>query len=409
MSADSYANGNKDAGADLIAAITEALAGLLEQHCPPAAVRAIEAQPCARAGDSVAALWHAIADSGFADALVDEARGGAGLGLTALAAVAEQAGRHALPLPLAETLLARAALARAGLAAPDGAIALGCAAAQADGGWRCAGVSQALGAVAVLAQCTGGGDGDGDGIGDRGDSGDVRLLPLDQAEGGAWQGQGAWPLLSTLHWPAAVVQAAPRWLAPPGRPTDLRVWQALAAAATLSGALAISFEMSLAHANQRRQFGRAIGQFQAIQHQLAQMAEQVFATRMAVQLACQPGGSDHADDHGSGQGDVLVPHMLRVAAAKARASEAALTVAALAHGIHGAIGFTREADLQLHTRRLHAGRQCAGSEAFWQRRLGAAVMADPAPWLDLLRGLTDAAASDTRLDTRPDTRPETPP
>lgn len=353
---------------DLIAALSEALAGLLADHCPPAAVRAIEALPCAQAGDSVAPLWRAIANAGFADALVDEAQGGAGLGLAALAAVGELAGRHALPLPLAETLLARAALARAGLAAPDGAIALGCAAAQADGGWRCAAVFQALGAVAVLAGC----------------EGDLRLLPLDQAQGSTWDGQGAWPLLSTLLWPAAVVQAAPRLSAP----ADLLAWQALAAAATLSGSLAMAFELSLAHANQRRQFGRAIGQFQAIQHQLAQMAEQAFATRMAVQLACQDGAG------GAGGADGATD-ALRVAAAKARAGEAVLTVAALAHGIHGAIGFTREADLQLFTRRLHAGRQCAGSEAFWQRRLGAALLAGQAPWLDVLRGLTDSPFQET--------------
>lgn len=56
---------------------------------------------------------------------------------------------------------------------------------------------------------------------------------------------------------------------------------------------------------------------------------------------------------------------LRVAVAKARTSEEALEGAAIAHGIHDAIGFTAEFDLQLHTRRLHAWRQAAGSESRW--------------------------------------------
>ena len=81
---------------------------------------------------------------------------------------------------------------------------------------------------------------------------------------------------------------------------------------------------------------------------------------------------------------------LRVAVAKARTSEAALEVAALAHSIHGAIGFTEEYDLQLFTRRLHAWRQAAGSESYWHDVLGEElVQRRDGLALDMLRATAD--------------------
>lgn len=108
------------------------------------------------------------------------------------------------------------------------------------------------------------------------------------------------------------------------------------------------------------------------------MSEHVCAARMAAQLGCS--------------GDGALPDRLRVATAKARCSEAALAVAELAHAIHGAIGFTEEYDLQLYTRRLHAWRQTAGSEAYWQEAAGQALLAHEGLTLDLVRRITDVPA-----------------
>ena len=116
------------------------------------------------------------------------------------------------------------------------------------------------------------------------------------------------------------------------------------------------------YANERHQFGRPIGKFQAIQHQLSVISEHTFAARMAAQIGCH--------------GDAATPDRLRVAVAKARTSEAALEVAALAHSIHGAIGFTEEFDLQLFTRRLHLWRQAAGAESYWHGVVGDALVDD---------------------------------
>lgn len=152
-------------------------------------------------------------------------------------------------------------------------------------------------------------------------------------------------------------EIAARALGPDELPRELA---ALVTACQMVGALERTLELTLAFANDRMQFGKPIGKFQAIQHQLAVMAEQVVAARMAAQIGCQ--------------GEGLVPHPARAAVAKSRASEAAAIVAPMAHAIHGAIGITAALDLQLFTRRLHAWRAEHGSETYWNRELGRAVL-----------------------------------
>ena len=106
------------------------------------------------------------------------------------------------------------------------------------------------------------------------------------------------------------------------------------------------------------------------------MAEEVYSARMAVEL-CAGAGCD------------LDP--LRIAVAKTRCSEAAVRIASVAHAVHGAIGFTEEYDLQIWVRRLTRWRRAGGSEAYWQSRLGAALVEDSRPQaLDFLCGLSDA-------------------
>ncbi len=330
--------------------LADAARQLLQGECTPARVRAIEA------GGSPRALWEALEQAGFADALVPEAAGGAGLALAQLFDVWSLCGAQALPVPLAETMVARALLAGAGVAHPAGSITLAEGRLQADGGLHCTPVR--LGAVAdsVLVQHA------------RGWS----LLPVAQAR----PEKAAFCLDANLCWPAAQVRELEMDL-PQG--LDLRTLQACLAAAQLAGALMEVFQRTLQYANERQQFGRPIGKFQAIQHQLAVMSEQVFAARMAARLGC------------AGQG--IFPDRLRVAVAKARCSQAALAVAEGAHAIHGAIGFTEECDLQLLTRRLHAWRQAAGTESYWHGVAGAALVHGHAgSTLDLIRSTTDITA-----------------
>lgn len=325
--------------------LSHALRQLLADQCTPQQVRAIEA------GQPAAPLWSKLQESGFADALVGEAQGGAGLALSDVFQLLELCGAYAVPVPLAETMLARPVLAQAGVERPEGSIALAAAVPAPDGGMHCALVSCGRVADWVLAR--------------RG--ADCVLLPVVQAQ----LQPAVFPLDAGLSWSAAAVNAARRV---PGGP-DLHLLQACAAAAQLAGALMSVFTRTLQYANERHQFGRPIGKFQAIQHQLSVISEHAFAARMAAQIGC------HAP--------AATPDRLRVAVAKARTGEAALVVAELSHSIHGAIGFTEEFDLQLYTRRLHAWRQLAGAESYWHGVLGEHLVGRDGLALDLLRQTTD--------------------
>jgi len=333
---------------DLFAA---AAGPLLRDQCSAGQVRAIEA------GGSPRALWTHLENAGFADALLPEDQGGAGLSLAQVFAVWELCGAHHLPVPLAETMVARALLAQAGCAAAaGGSITLAQGRVDAAGGLHCANACLGRVADAALVQHAGG----------------WQLLPVAQARAEP----AAFCLDAHLHWSAAQVAAAPLLPLVLRHGLDLRTLQACLTAALLSGNLASVLLRTLEYANTRQQFGRPIGKFQAIQHQLAVMSEHVCAARMAAQLGCQS-----AD---------WLPERLRVAVAKARTSQAALAVAEASHAIHGAIGFTQECDLQLFTRRLHAWRQTAGSESFWHAVAGAALVDQhQGLTLDLLRATTD--------------------
>jgi len=332
----------------------DAARDVLADQCTPHVVRAIEEG--GRTAEATTALWGQLEATGLADALLSEDDGGAGLGLGQVFGVLEQCGAHALPLPLGETMVARALLAQAGVARPAGSIALARGERLADGGLRCMLVRSGQVAAAVLVQA----------------GSEWRLLSTADAQGTAQ----ALALDTALSWTAAQVQASPA-IEVDGA-LDVRTLQAAVVAAQMAGALSSVFQRTLQYANERQQFGRPIGKFQAIQHQLAVMSEHVFAACMAAQLGCSGAG--------------VVPDRLRVATAKARCSEAALVVSELAHAIHGAIGFTEEYDLQLFTRRLHAWRQTAGSEAYWYGVAGEALLEHPGMTLDIVRRITDVDA-----------------
>lgn len=303
--------------------LSQALQDLLAAHCTPTVLRAIEREQQSgedsQSTPAAAALWRALDDSGFANALVPESRGGAGLSLAQGFVLFELCGQFVLPLPLPETMLVRAWAVKRGVPAPTDCV---------DLGW-----AQASAAT-------------------------LPLLP----------GLGAGPDLQALH--AAVL------------------------AAQMVGALQRVLEMTLNHANERQQFGRSLGKFQAIQHQLALMAEHTLAARMAAQIGCA-GFFALGLENAAGGADVAAAAQadrLRAGIAKARASEAVVVVTDLAHSIHGAMGFTEAVDLQLFTRRLHLWRQTAGSESYWQRQVGEVLVGQHAGTaLDALRLATDAA------------------
>jgi acyl-CoA dehydrogenase len=315
--------------------LADSIERFLAGCCTPAVVREVERS------QQAAALWAEVDASGYLDLLVDESAGGAGLGLREAFVVFLASGRHALPVPLGQTMWVRAALARAGTAAPPGpmTIAAQCSRA-ADGSIRCQGVPFGLVSEWVLVS----------------DAQGCALLPVAQAERRATGVHDS--LQAHLSWPLQPKEALPL----------PRSWSwlhagALLSAALMAGAMEQVLAATLAYANDRAQFGKSIGKFQAVQQQLSVMAEQVFAARTAAEIGCAMDGA--------------APHPLRAAVAKARASEAADKAVAIAHAVHGAIGVTAEYDLQLHTRRLQEWRADFGSQQHWHAQLGAALLAAP--------------------------------
>jgi acyl-CoA dehydrogenase len=314
--------------------LADALDHVLADQSTPAVVRAIEG------GAPGAALWQALEDSGFCDALVPEDQGGAGLGLNEVFALLEACGRHLLPLPLAQTLLARALLTTGGKEAPVGPIALAVRGAEPGPVLVC------QGAVADWLL-----------VGDRVVAVDGgQTLELHDLRQARREPVGDRSLDAHVNLPAQAALRLPS-------PVDLQAQLALLLAAQMAGSMRQVFAMTLQFANERAQFGRSIGKFQAIQHQLSQMAEHTEAARMAARLGCSTRG--------------FVADPLACAVAKAGTSVAVVPLTSIAHAVHGAIGITQEYDLQLHTRRLQAWRVAAGSESHWNERVGRALLAGP--------------------------------
>lgn len=332
---------------------TEAFEEILRRHCAPVDIRAVEA------GGDHAPLWDAVAESGFLELMASEEAGGAGLDLAGVLPILMALGHHAVPLPMGQAIALRAVLP-AGETVPEGMPTFApVLVREADGSLLAPRVPFGMVADAVLGEV----------------AGTFLLLDARDAERsppGIHRDSAA-----DLRWRAP--DGAGRVLSGGAAPADLAAWGAALHAALLAGALSRSFELTLQYGNDRSQFGRSIGKFQAIQHQLAVMAEHVAAARMAVARAFPAGRS--------------VPTLLGAALAKARASEAVTEVAAIAHAVHGAIGVTEEYDLQLLTRRLHAWRMAHGSEDHWHRFIGEQVLAAPrdAP-LHLFTQRTKAAA-----------------
>ena len=120
----------------------------------------------------------------------------------------------------------------------------------------------------------------------------------------------------------------------------------------LGGAEAV-LEMTVEYAKQRTQFGRPVGTFQAVQHHCANMATDVEGCRhIAYQAAWKIASGEPAERE--------------VAMAKAWVSSAYQRVCNLAHQCHGAIGFTKEHDLQLYTRRAKV-QELSYGDANWHK------------------------------------------
>ncbi len=308
-------------------------------------------------------LWRALAsDVGCAGLLIPESQGGAGASYREAAVVAEEAGRAVAPVPyLGSAVVATTALLAAGddelltalaggtataalaipFAAPPGArpaptVRLGVpgAAAEAagEGGYRLTGTVTGL-ADALIA--------------------DVLLVPADGVPYGLYAvrsaeaGVSLVPVVSldmTRQLADLTLDEVPGRRVASGETAQRAVAAALTAGAAVLaseqlGAAERCLEITVAYLKERRQFGRAIGSFQALKHRVADLWVGVTLARAAARYA--------AACLAAGDPDTPVA----VALAKAACSDIAVRAAEECVQLHGGIGFTWEHPAHLYLKR----------------------------------------------------------
>jgi acyl-CoA dehydrogenase len=381
-------------------------------------------QTLTRAPDDVwmAPAWSALEAAGLPLAWVPEELGGGGAGLADGFAVLREAGRAAVPLPVAETLLAGWLLTQAGIPAPKGPMSCGPArdgdtVALAGNGTlsgRLRAVPLAKGAqhLAILVERE-----NGDAAVALMEAGAAQVL-----EGTSLAGDALNAVLLQGTRPAAVGDA-PRGL----DAGSLMLMGAAVRAMQMAGALEAILDLTVAYANERVAFGRPIAKFQAVQHNLARLAGEVAAALAAAgsaaeAIAAASSQLEQSADLGEARATASPPPLwgrdrvggipehprsgvpppltpphkgegnpvgaslyegifLEAASAKIRVGEAAGEGAAIAHQVLGAIGFTREHVLHRFTRRLWAWRDDFGNESVWAVKLGRLVAAKGADGL----------------------------
>lgn len=321
----------------------------------------------AERGEWQAQLWRTVEDSGLTRLFAGEDDGGADAdwqqGLPALLA----ASRTLAPIPFIDTAVCGWVLAQLGIAMPDGPMALAAhvggteserpSARSSAEGWRLDGTvdvpwGRHVRHVVVRAV-------------DRQPFGRAvwLLVPtagarVDTSVNLAGEPRDRLRFDDTLAAAAVVVEnpADEAMLGAGASSSQPSPLGALMRAIQIAGVLERVLNQTVQYATERIQFGRPIARFQAIQQQLAMLANEVVAARMAVASACA------AMRAAGWEGQAMV--------AKVICGNAAGRAAAIAHQVHGAIGFTYEHTLHWSTRRLWSWRAEYGSEAHWAREIG---------------------------------------
>ncbi len=137
---------------------------------------------------------------------------------------------------------------------------------------------------------------------------------------------------------------------------DVMALAAMMRAAQMAGAMDKALAIAVNYVNERDQFGKKIGKFQAVQQNLAVCALEAAAANAASLAACIA----------ATRGD----YRFEAAAAKLRCNIATSEVTKISHQVHGAIGFTAEYHLHPYTKRLWMWRSEFGNDNYWARELG---------------------------------------
>jgi acyl-CoA dehydrogenase len=329
------------------ALLEQTVTAVLADACPEAVVRAAER------GDWPARAWELLATSGLTLVGIPEAAGGSGGSVHDLGVVLRAVGRAAAPVPVAENWLACWLRAAVALPSPEGPSTIGWGhGVPANGGIHLVGMARAVPwlleaeEVVVLAASEAGTHHVVTGT--VADDAVTRTLNL------AGEPRDSLDLSAVA---AARVVAAP----PAVDLAGLRLLGAFTRAVLTVGALDRALELTLRYSAERSQFGRPLARFQAVAQMTAVLVCEVEAAAAAVAVATDA-LDPLADVHAAAA---------EIGVAKVRTARAARAATAIAHQVHGAIGWTEEYPLQLVTRRALAWRDEFGSERDWALALGA--------------------------------------
>ncbi|MGQ0510930.1 MAG: acyl-CoA dehydrogenase family protein [Betaproteobacteria bacterium] len=156
----------------------------------------------------------------------------------------------------------------------------------------------------------------------------------------------------------------------------------------IGAAMGAALELSLRYVQDRKQFGRALAQFQAIQHSLALAAEEVAACTTITNLALACAARE-------GIASPRLPVLLDATALVA--GHAVNVVYDMTHQVHGAIGFTREYALHRHSLDLLRWRDelhlLRGGDLRCAERLGDAALEAGSAWRAVTSAMTPGAIS----------------
>ncbi len=310
-----------------------------------------------------APLWRALSEAGLPLSWVAEEHGGSGASLADGFAVLGAAGRFALAVPLAETMFAGWLLSQAKIASPEGEMTVAPASpkdritlgADSTLSGRARSIPFARDAkhIAVLAQDN---------------NGKASIALVDAAK---CRIESSLNLGGDNSDTVTFDRVAPDAIKPAPEGFDLTsllLMGAVVRSLQIAGSLEAMLDISVKYSNERVAFEKKISKFQAVQHNLAKLAGESAAALAAATSAADAFASGAPADAA----------FLEAASAKIRCSEAAEKAAAIAHQVHGAIGFTIEHILHRYTLRALAWRDDFGTESFWAVELGKRVAANGA-------------------------------
>ena len=335
-------------------------------ECPMAFVR--------RAAESTTAydlqLWAKLAAQGYTGIIVDEAHGGVGLGIVELVLLMEEAGRALLPGPLFATVAMAGAVLDA-CASPSQKNKYLAPIAHGDARSTLAFVEPRSGWDRATLQLTakhGRLRGEKLFVPDAGVAETMVVVARDAAYvvDAHAPGVSITPMagldMTRKLYTVSLTDVAAEPLGVFGgleRALDIAT---TALAAEMVGGMQRILDVTVDYAKTRKQFGKPIGSFQAVQHQCADMYLETESARSAVYyaaVALQEGAADAS---------------AAVSTAKLYASDACRTVGNRGIQIHGGMGFTWENDLHLYYRRAKASETTLGDATFHRERLAQLVV-----------------------------------